>query len=190
MSLLRSVDTHNVTRPKRKFGVLGQSCRVARLRFARLHDATSTIYFTILLHGYPGELFYGCSMTCSSIIEGPRRDTTSSSCLRLLLSTFCFPKPLSSSVFPLPPAEALHQFSHPSTARCHGSLPRFTLSTASDMSCIPMYLRKKSHTGSVGSFWDSWASLEISLGSFSRCVNYEPKSSKIGELGMDLLLIR
>ena len=92
-------------------------------------------YCTVLVHGYYGELFYVCSMICRSITEYPRRGTTwfqpVSSCLCLLHFTFCFPKPLSSSKFPLPPAESLHQFSRLSTVRCHGFLPGFTLSTPS-----------------------------------------------------------
>ena len=147
MSLLRNLDSlesRNVTRSK-----TDAWCSGARLSRSATQDCTfspSYIYYIFLTWilwreflwlYYDLQLYHRVS-TARCYIQPV------SSCSRLLHSTFCFPKTLSSSEFPLPPAEALHQFSHPSTVRCHGFLPGLTLSISFDMSCIPMY-SKTSH---------------------------------------------
>ena len=117
----------NVTRSER---ILGQGCRVARLGIAHkshLHHATRIIpqlcYMNTVEKSSMAVAWLAalCLRVHGEILRPP------SPCRRFRHSTFCFPKPPSSSKFPLPPAEALHRFSHPLTVRCHGSLPRVTL---------------------------------------------------------------
>ena len=146
---------------------------------------------TILVFGEFGEVFYGCSRTWGSIIEDPQRVSHSPN-RSALAHVFC------NLLFASPSPFLLQNFLFLLLKLCINfrTLGRFVAMVPCLDShhqhrprCLASRCTRESHTGSVGSFWDSWASWEIALGSFSRCANYEPKSSKLRALVIDLLLI-